>query len=102
MKEGERERTARFDELFAAYGRDIVSYASWRAGSASDAQDAVADVFLTAWRRLDDVPDGEAARAWLYATARRVIANQRRAGRRRTALHERLAREAAVAPAPPA
>ena len=100
MKEGERERARRFDELFSAYGRDIVSYCSWRAGSASDAQDAVADVFLAAWRRLDEVPEGNAARAWLYATARRVIANQRRAGRRRTALHERLAHEAAVPPAP--
>jgi DNA-directed RNA polymerase specialized sigma24 family protein len=41
-------------------------------------QDAFADVFLTAWRRLDDVPEGDAARVWLYATARRVIADQRR------------------------
>jgi RNA polymerase sigma factor (sigma-70 family) len=46
---------------------------------------------LTAWRRLDDVPHGDAARAWLYATARRVIANQRRSTRRRAALAERMA-----------
>jgi RNA polymerase sigma-70 factor (ECF subfamily) len=52
-------------------------------------------VFLTAWRRLDEVPAGDATRVWLYATARRVIANQRRSGRRREALHERLAVEAA-------
>jgi DNA-directed RNA polymerase specialized sigma24 family protein len=44
------------------------------------------------------VPDGDAARVWLYATARRVIANQRRSRRRRTGLEERLAHEAAVAP----
>jgi RNA polymerase sigma factor (sigma-70 family) len=56
----------------------------------------VADVFLTAWRRLDELPDGDAARVWLYATARRVIANQRRSGRRRTALHDRLRLEAAA------
>jgi RNA polymerase sigma factor (sigma-70 family) len=54
-------------------------------------QDAVADVFLTAWRRLDDVPRGDAARVWLYATARRVLANQRRSSRRRAALAERMA-----------
>ena len=38
---------------------------------------------------------------WLYATARRVIANQRRSSRRRVALHERLALEAASAPQEP-
>jgi RNA polymerase sigma-70 factor (ECF subfamily) len=48
-------------------------------------------VFLTVWRRLDDVPRGDAARVWLYATARRVLANQRRSTRRRAALAERLA-----------
>jgi RNA polymerase sigma-70 factor (ECF subfamily) len=51
----------------------------------------VADVFLTAWRRLDDVPEGDAARVWLYAVARRAIANQRRSTRRRAALAERIA-----------
>jgi RNA polymerase sigma factor (sigma-70 family) len=47
-------------------------------------------VFLTAWRRLDELPDGDAARVWLYATARRVMANQRRSSRRGVALRERL------------
>ncbi|HET6642500.1 MAG TPA: sigma-70 family RNA polymerase sigma factor [Gaiellaceae bacterium] len=95
MSDGERKR--RFDALFASYSSDIVAYCSWRAPSASDAQDAVADVFLTAWRRLDELPRGDAARVWLYATARRVIANQRRSTRRRKALEERLAVEASVA-----
>jgi RNA polymerase sigma-70 factor, ECF subfamily len=97
VSERENERRRRFDALFATYSSDIVAYCGWRAGSASDAQDAVADVFLTAWRRLDELPEGDAARVWLYATARRVIANQRRSNRRRTALHDRLAREAASA-----
>ena len=93
----------RFDALFAAHGADVLAFCSWRAASASDAQDAAADVFLTAWRRLDEVPDGDAARTWLYATARRVIANQRRSRRRRDALHERLALETVPVPqaAPP-
>jgi RNA polymerase sigma factor (sigma-70 family) len=92
------DRRGRFDELFASYGPDIVAYCGWRAGSHSDAQDAVAEVFLAAWRRLDEMPAGDAARVWLYATARRVIANQRRSSRRRTALQERLAREASARP----
>jgi RNA polymerase sigma factor (sigma-70 family) len=93
------ERQRRFDALFASYGSDIVAYCRWRSASASDAQDAAADAFLTAWRRLDEVPDGDAARVWLYATARRVLANQRRSSRRREALHERLAAEEAARPA---
>src|SRR5262245_60152071 len=93
VKEGERERerARRFDALYQSYSADMVAYCKWRAGSVSDAQDAVAEVFMTAWRRLDDVPAGEAARVWLYATARRMLANQRRSTRRRAALVERLA-----------
>jgi DNA-directed RNA polymerase specialized sigma24 family protein len=91
VREAEHERGRRFDALFEAFGADVVAYCGWRAGSAADAQDAVAEVFLAAWRRLDDVPAGDAARVWLYATARRVLANQRRSTRRLAALVERLA-----------
>lgn len=101
MSEARNERERRFDALFTSYGADIFAYCGWRAGSASDAQDAVSDVFLTAWRRVDELPEGDAARVWLYATARRVIANQRRSTRRRDALRERLTLEAASRPQAP-
>ena len=97
MNEREDERTRRFDRLFASYGADLVAYCGWKAASGADAQDAVEEVFLTAWRRLDDLPAGDAARVWLYATARKVIANQHRSGRRRAALRERLELEAVPA-----
>ena len=98
MSQREAERRRRFDALFASYSSDIVAYCGWRTASRSDAQDAVAEVFLTAWRRLDELPGDDEARVWLYATARRVIANQRRSNRRRAALQERLSLEAAPAP----
>jgi RNA polymerase sigma factor (sigma-70 family) len=101
LRERESERSRRFDALFASYSPDIVAYCRWRAGSSSDAQDAAAEVFLTAWRRLDELPEGDAARVWLYATARRVIANQGRSRRRRLALQERLALEATPVAADP-
>jgi RNA polymerase sigma factor (sigma-70 family) len=83
----------RFDALFEGHRFDVASYCSWRTASRSDAEDAVAEVFLVAWRRIESVPSGDAARAWLYATARRVMANQRRSRRRRDALEDRLMRE---------
>jgi RNA polymerase sigma factor (sigma-70 family) len=90
MTEAEKERRHRFDELFRQNIASIASYCNWRSHSTGDEQDAVAEVFLTAWRRLDDVPEGEAARPWLYATARRVMANQARAYARRARLSEKL------------
>jgi RNA polymerase sigma factor (sigma-70 family) len=83
----------RFDALFDACSVDVAAYCHWRAESAEDADDAASEVFLVAGRRLEDVPSGDAARVWLYATARRVMANQRRSRRRLEAVRERMARE---------
>ncbi len=54
-----------------------------------------------AWRRLDDVPDGDAGLGWLYGVARRVLANEFRSGRRRRGLLVRLRRrEPEIEPTP--
>ena len=80
-------RGDRFERLFREAYPPVRAYALRR--SAPDvAQDVVADTFLIAWRRLDDVP--EDALPWLYATARRVLANQRRSAARGVALEQRL------------
>ena len=52
--------------------------------------DAVAETFAVAWRRIEDVPRGEAERSWLYAVAYRVLANQRRGNARRGRLEDKL------------
>jgi RNA polymerase sigma-70 factor (ECF subfamily) len=52
--------------------------------------DAVAETFLTAWRRLDDVPAGAEALVWLYGVAYRVIGHQWRSTARRRRLEARL------------
>ena len=71
----------------------MLAYAVRRAADAQDAADVVADTFLVAWRRLDDVPPAGAARLWLYGVARHVLANQQRSERRRERLAERLRHE---------
>jgi RNA polymerase sigma factor (sigma-70 family) len=90
MTVADREREERFDALFKQYLPDMVAYCGWRALSPADAQDAVAEVFLAVWRRLEEVPAGREARLWLYGTARRVLANQARAGKRRERLTARV------------
>jgi RNA polymerase sigma-70 factor (ECF subfamily) len=93
----------RFDRLYGEHGRALLAYALRRTSDAQDAADLVADVFLVAWRRLDDVPAGEGGRLWLYGVARHALANQQRSERRRERLAERLRRElpAAVQSMPP-
>ena len=81
---------ARFSSLYREHGREIMGYALRRTAEPEDAADALAETFVVAWRRLADVPAGGEARLWLYGTARRVLANQRRAERRRTRLAEAL------------
>lgn len=84
---------ARFDRLYADHGRALLAYALRRTSDPQDAADVLAETFLTAWRRLPDIPPGDAARLWLYGVARRVLANQQRSERRRRRLAERLAHE---------
>jgi RNA polymerase sigma factor (sigma-70 family) len=80
----------RFDALFREHVAAVASYCRWRSDSPSDGEDAVGEVFLIVWRRLGEVPKGDETRPWLYAAARRVMANQTRANARRGRLGERL------------
>ncbi|MFC0861947.1 RNA polymerase sigma factor [Sphaerimonospora cavernae] len=86
----------RFEAIYDAYYPAIHQYAARRTGSPDDTADVIAETFLTAWRRVDDVPEGEKALLWLYGVARRVLANQRRGAVRRAALAERLRAELAA------
>ena len=86
-------REDRFCELYELSRPKIVAYALRRAASRDDAADIVAETFEIAWRRLDDVPTGEAGLLWLYVTARFVLANHGRRVRRRDEVTVRLAEE---------
>jgi RNA polymerase sigma factor (sigma-70 family) len=95
------ERRARFNDLYAYCHPAVLGYVLRRCVSPEDAADAIAETFLIAWRRLDEIPAGEDRRLWLYGVARRVLANQRRGDRRRFALTQRLTAELAETPGPP-
>ncbi|MEV4723841.1 RNA polymerase sigma factor [Micromonospora humida] len=83
--DGVRER--RFRSLHAATYPDLLRFVQRRVPP-SEAEDVVSTVFLTAWRRFDDVPAD--ARPWLFAVARRTMANHTRSWLRRQALDVRL------------
>ena len=85
------ERGDRFSRLFDASYQPLLAYARRRT-DAADADDVVAEVLTVAWRRLDDIPDGMEL-PWLYAVARRTMANHHRSTHRRLRLLARLSRE---------
>ena len=49
-------RELRFRRLYQAYFRPVQAYAVNRLGPVDEVADIVAEVFMTAWRRLADVP----------------------------------------------
>lgn len=87
---------ARFEELVTRLGPRVLGYLTRATSPAADAADVYQQVLLTTWRRLDAVPwdgpgaDEGAALGWLIGTARRCLANHRRAENRRADATERL------------
>ena len=85
-----RPHRTRFRAVYDANYHHVLGYALRRTATREDAEDVVAETFLTAWRRLERLPDGECARPWLYGIARKVLANQRRGDVRRARLEGRV------------
>jgi len=79
-----------FEDAYAAHEPAVRAFVLRRLGG-SGADDVVSEVFLAAWRRLDELPTDPLP--WLLSIARGVVSNRRRADRRGVALAERLARE---------
>jgi RNA polymerase sigma-70 factor (ECF subfamily) len=75
--------------VYREHHQAIRSYC-FRRLAPSDANDATAEVFLLAWKKLDDVPVGPGTLPYLYTMARNVVANARRANARRGQLNGRL------------
>jgi RNA polymerase sigma factor (sigma-70 family) len=87
-RDGERQR--RFERLYDETHAPVLGYVLRRVDSPDAAADVFSETFLVAWRRLEQVPEGDRSRLWLYAVARRMLANQRRGEQRRTQLADRL------------
>lgn len=91
------ERARLFDSLFTNHHQAVFRYCVRRLGVA-EAEDAAADVFAIAWRRIDQVPPGDAQRAWLIGVAYKVVGNRFRSRRRRNRLSQRIESEQRARP----
>lgn len=86
MTESDRQ----FDALFDAHATAVLAYALRRTPTHADAEDAVSETFVVAWRRISAVPEGDQTLPWLLGVCRRILANQRRGTERRWRLFDRL------------
>ena len=87
--EGRAPRSPALDRI-ASCTPDLLAYFERRIDG-PDAADLLSETLLTAWRRIDDLPqDDTEARMWLFGVARRILANAQRATIRRWKLAEKL------------
>lgn len=84
-----------FERMFRAHHAAVHRYVTRRVEEPVVA-DLVAETFLVAWRRQDEIAGDPLP--WLLGVARRVCANHLRSRQRRLALNERLAAQPAHGP----
>lgn len=82
----------RFQLFYETYYSAVYAFALRRllGSSREDASDITAEVFATAWRRVDQIPEAPEDRLWIYGVARRVLSRHERGVRRRSRLLRRL------------
>jgi RNA polymerase sigma-70 factor (ECF subfamily) len=86
-----RDNEARLSSLHELLAVELLNYFLRRVTSREDAADLLADTFLAAWRHIASLPkEAEAARMWMFVTARNVHHNHQRGTRRRNRLADQL------------
>jgi RNA polymerase sigma-70 factor (ECF subfamily) len=83
------DQRSRFEEIWSAHRLQILAYCLRRAAPAH-AEAACNEVFLVAWRRIDEIPLPPKTVPYLYGIAGKVLSNHRRAFHRRSRLDEKL------------
>ena len=94
MSDGDAQFTKFYSGTHEAVGRYCL-----RRLPPDDAREALTETFLVAWRRRDDLPEGQDAILWLYGIARNVVRNRSRSTRRSGRVVNRL-RSEPTSPAP--
>jgi RNA polymerase sigma-70 factor (ECF subfamily) len=81
-----------FARLYERHAPVVLSLCR-RCSSAGEAEDAMQEAFLRAFRRLDQLASPAGFRPWLYSIARRVCAERRRSTTRRIRHEARASQE---------
>ena len=83
-----------FHTIYEQYYQDVYRYSYWLSGRAVDADDITSETFIRAWVGREKIRT-ETVKAYLFAIARNLYLNQRRAGKKTADLELNL-----VDPAP--
>ena len=91
MSRGDDCDEQRFRELYDRTYDRVWAFVMRRVPDEELAGDVVSETFLAVWRRIRDVPvNTRSADAWVFGTARRMLANSWRGTRRRGRLFDRI------------
>jgi RNA polymerase sigma-70 factor (ECF subfamily) len=85
---GSTAQVGKFDQIFDRHHEAVQRYCLRRLPW-HEVNDVVADVFLVAWRRIEEAPESREL-LWLYGIAKNVIRNAHRSLRRQDSLRRRV------------
>lgn len=89
----DEETRTEYARLVNEHSKALLRYSLRRLNDQTSCEDVVAETFLIAWRRWDDLPAPGKELSWLYGIAFRVLSNHQRSRDRRDRLHARLSFE---------
>jgi RNA polymerase sigma factor (sigma-70 family) len=75
-----------FRSLSESTVHEIYAFVARSRGTGGDTEDVVAEIYLAAWRRINDVPAPPDDRLWMYGVARNTLARYERTRQRRKQL----------------
>lgn len=93
-----------FSALYRRTRVDVLAFLLRRCSTPEDAADCLADTYLVAWQKRDQMPPGAETRPWLFGVARNLMRRgnelRGRTAAAARALAAELERSGAVCPAP--
>jgi RNA polymerase sigma factor (sigma-70 family) len=84
---------ARFAALYTETNADVLAFLLRRCPTPEDAADCLAETYLVAWEKRNQIPAGEETRPWLFGVARNVMRRGYERHRRLAAATQSLAAE---------
>lgn len=91
----EHDHSTKLSVLFESHHAEVLAYCVRRIGY-TEGEDAAAEVFVVASRRIDQI-DWKTVRPWLYGVARGVLANRRRSIHRLSRTSKKMTGQAMAA-----